>query len=76
MCQAPSLSGDIQGDKFFDDATNIAGINFTNLNLTRANIQENTSQSLLTLAPKATIQIINKADPPGQYLMFIVTGNQ
>ena len=70
LCSAPSLSTDVQGANF-SDATNL-----TNMDLTRVNIDSSTSTSLLSLFPKATIDVINKLEPPGQYLMFIVGGNQ
>ena len=74
VCSAPSLSSDVQGDKFFDNAINITGTDAPNLNLSRVNIEENTSQSLLTLAPRATIKLEDGDD--GQYLSFVVSGHQ
>ena len=47
----------------------------SNPDFTRANIDESTSLSLLTLAPKATVEIVNK-EGDGQYLRFVVGGFQ
>ena len=74
VCQSPSLPNDVQGNKFFDDATNITG----------ANIQENTSQSLLSLAPRATARLVEDnggeeeegGEGKAQVLSFTVAGNQ
>ena len=49
------------------------------MDLSRANIDNSTSLSLLTLAPKATIKVENHDERTykvGQFLKFIVSGNQ
>ena len=71
VCQSPILSNDIQRSSYFQDATNII-----NMNTTRANVGGAISQSLLNLAPRAAMKVINKVDKPGQYAMFVVSGNQ
>lgn len=71
VCQSPVLSNDVQKVNYFSDATNIV-----TLNMTRSTITPTTSQSLLNLSPRATMKVINKVDPPGQYAMFVVSGNQ
>lgn len=73
ICSIPVLSNDVYSDKFHQDATHIA-----NPDLAKAKVDESTSQSLLTLAPKAHFRIVNLADENhmGQYAEFIVSGHQ
>ena len=71
ICSIPRLSNDVQSDGFYRDATNIVA---RNLDMTRVNVNENTSLSLLSLAQKSTIDLVNK--PDGQYLSFVVSGGQ
>ena len=54
VCSSPSLSDDTESDNFHTDARNIGE---SGLDLTRINIDDATSQSLLSLYPKATIAI-------------------
>lgn len=69
ICSIPQLSNDIQSSKFYKDATHIL-----NPDLSKATIDTTTSMSLLTLAPKSTIDIDDRED--GQYAVFVVSGNQ
>jgi len=71
LCSIPKMSNDIQSDTFSEDARNL--ISETS-DLTRANIDNSTSQSLLSLATKSTLNVINKDD--GQYLRMVVSGHQ
>ena len=76
VCSIPQLSDDVQSNDFHLDATNIAA---NGMDLARANIDNSTSLSLLTLAPKATIKVENHDERTykiGQFLKFIVSGNQ
>ena len=76
VCSIPQLSDDVQSNDFHLDATNIAA---NGMDLARANIDNSTSLSLLTLAPKATIQVENHDERTykiGQFLKFIVSGGQ
>ena len=54
VCQSPNLTDDTESDNFHTDARNIGE---SGLDLTRMNIDESTSQSLLYLHPKATIAV-------------------
>ena len=54
VCSSPSLSSDTQSDNFHTDARNIGEMD---INLSRTNIDTATSQSLLSLYPRATIAI-------------------
>lgn len=71
VCQSPTLANDVSQINYFSDATNIA-----TMNMSRANLVPTSSQSLLNVQPRATMKVINKVDPPGQYAMFVVNGNQ
>lgn len=76
VCSIPKLSDDVQAPNFHLDATNIAA---NGMDLSRANIDNSTSLSLLTLAPKATVRVENHDErtyKSGQYLKFVVSGNQ
>lgn len=78
ICAIPRISNDVESDQFYSDATNITE---RNTDLTRVNIDNSTSLSLLSLAPKSTIEIvpvIDEEDPDksGQYVEFIVSGHQ
>lgn len=54
VCSSPNLTDDTESDNFHTDARNIGE---SGLDLTRINIDDATSQSLLSLYPKATIAI-------------------
>ena len=54
VCSSPTLSNDTQADNFHTDARNIGDVG---IDLTRTSIDNSTSQSLLSLYPKATIAI-------------------
>lgn len=54
VCSSPNLTDDTESDNFHTDARNIGE---ARLDLTRINIDESTSQSLLYLYPKATISV-------------------
>lgn len=70
VCQPHTLSNDTQNrEEFFSNANNLM-----DADLSKMNIDDQTSLSLLSLAPKSTIDIIQKED--GQYLRFIVSGHQ
>jgi hypothetical protein len=76
VCSIPQLSNNVKRSDFHYDATNIAA---NGMDLARANIDNSTSLSLLTLAPKATINVENHDERTykiGQFLKFIVSGNQ
>lgn len=73
VCQSPKISGGVNVQNFHSDATNISTMNAY---LARVSMDTSESQSLLTLNQKATIDIENRMEPPGQYLTFVVSGNQ
>ena len=78
ICSIPVISNDVESSAFYNDATNITE---RNTDLTKINIDNATSISLLSLAPKATIDIIPILDEEnpersGQYLEFVVSGHQ
>ena len=76
VCSIPQLSNNVKRSDFHYDATNIAA---NGMDLARANIDNSTSLSLLTLAPKATINVENHDERTykiGQFLKFVVSGNQ
>ena len=76
MCSIPQLSDDVRSNNFHLDATNIAA---NGMDMARANIDNSTSLSLLTLAPKAAIKVENHDERTykiGQFLKFVVSGNQ
>ena len=54
VCSSPNLTDDTESDNFHTDARNIGE---SGLDLTRINIDDSTSQSLLYLYPKATIAV-------------------
>lgn len=54
VCSSPELSSDAQSDDFHTDARNIGEMD---IDLTTANIDASTSQSLLSLYPKATLAV-------------------
>ena len=54
VCSSPNLTDDTESDNFHTDARNIGE---AGLDLTRINIDDSTSQSLLYLYPKATIAV-------------------
>ena len=54
VCSSPALPNDTQSDNFHTDARNIGEMD---IDLTRTNIDASTSQSLLSLYPKATIAV-------------------
>ena len=54
VCSSPELSSDTQSDDFHTDARNIGEMD---IDLTTANIDASTSQSLLSLYPKATLAV-------------------
>ena len=69
VCQPHILSNDAQNREFFRNADNLMSADLSGMN-----IDNQTSLSLLSLAPKSTIDIIQKED--GQYLRFVVSGHQ
>ena len=54
VCSAPRLSEDVQSNSFYEDATNITQ---RTQDLTRVDMDEATSISLLSLSPTATIDV-------------------
>ena len=70
ICSIPLLSNNVQSPNFHADVTLLKD----SLDLTKVNIDDATSLSLLSLATKSTIDLIQKDD--GQYLSFVVSGNQ
>lgn len=72
VCSIPKLKDDVDAEDFYRDATSIASKGLPQ----RTSIDASTTLSLLSLQPKATIELINKMEPPGQYVRFIVTGEQ
>jgi hypothetical protein len=73
VCSVPKLKDDVDAQNFYSDATNIAARGGP---MHRTSLDTSTSQTLLSLQPKATIELVNKMEPPGQYVRFVVTGNQ
>ena len=75
ICSAPMLSNETESVKFYKDATNIAN---RNADLTKINIDDSTSIPLLSLAKKASINVVNLLDQEhqGQYLELVVSGHQ
>jgi hypothetical protein len=59
ICSAPMLSNETESVKFYRDATNIAN---RNADLTKINIDDSTSIPLLSLAKKASINVVNLLD--------------
>ena len=72
VCQTPRFKNDVESNNFHLDVTNMTSPTV----LTRRNLNNDMSLSLLSLAPKTTIDVLNKDDPHGQYLRFVVTGNR
>ena len=67
ICSSPNLSDDTESDNFHTDARNIGD---AGMDLTRMNIDDSTSQSLLSLYPKATIAVrtyFHDDDDPDTY---------
>lgn len=73
VCSIPKLKDDVDARNFYNDATNIAA---RGGQLRRTSLDASTSLSLLSLQPKATMELINKMEPPGQYVRFVVSGGQ
>ena len=69
ICSIPVISNDTQRRNFFADANNLMVPD-----LQGKNVDERTSLSLLSLSQKSTLDIVEKSD--GQYLRFVVSGNQ
>ena len=59
VCSAPSLSDDVQGQDFHLDATNIAA---NGMDLSRAEVDDATSLSLLSMQPTAWMEVENHDD--------------
>ena len=76
ICSIPVLDNDVESDEFHADATN--NDTAQDLDLTKNNIDRSTSLSLLTLATKSTIDVVNNLDEDhlGQYIVFVVSGHQ
>ena len=70
MCCIPKISDDPYSEDFHDNANNLA-----NMDMEKANIDKSTSQSLLTLAMKSTIDLVDDEDGI-QNVRFVVSGHQ
>ena len=81
VCSCPTLSNNVYSKNFFDDASNLI-----DADVSRANLDNRTSQTLLTLAGKSTIDVVNnptgidedgnEVESNGQFIEFVVGGNQ
>ena len=71
ICSSPNLSSDIQSNSFYADATNIMEGNLTDTS--NSSIDSSTTISLLSMVPKATIDVIQK--PEGQFARMVVSGH-
>lgn len=67
ICSSPALPNDTESDNFHTDARNIGE---SGMDLTRMNIDDSTSQSLLSLYPKTTVSVrtyFHDDDDPDTY---------
>ena len=71
ICSIPILKNDAASEDFHRDATNI-----TSSDLQRIDMDDSTSQSLLTLTHKGTVKVGSIEGREGQYIQFIVNGHQ
>ena len=74
ICSIPMLDNDTYSQNFTDADANVQA-----MDLAKTNIDESTSQSLLTLAKKSAIEVYDRYEDgkyAGQYIRFVVSGHQ